>query len=173
MELDVNLLKLNLLTIPPWKLLSNVINTGEAKQLGAHFSISAQAVKNWTREPNIESNTGTGRRSFLQYIRDLFVYFREQDGDADRCHEIARYVSIHAGGVHVEIPEIDFGSDSAINQHINKILKETSEALEVTRIAWHEESPGEFRPHEKKKAIREHWEAAEAHIKIAKLIERL
>lgn len=169
----MNLIKLNLLTMPPWKLLSNVINTGEAKQLGAHFNISAQAVKNWTREPNIESNTGTGRRSFLQYIRDLFVYFREQDGDADRCHQIARYVSIHAGGVHVEIPEIDFGPDSEINQGINSILKETSEALEATRKAWHEESPGTFNNQEKKEAIREHWEAAEAHIKMAKLIERL
>lgn len=169
----MNQIKLNLLTLPPWKLLANVINLGEAKQLGAHFNLSAQAVKNWTREPNTESKTGTGRRNFLQYIRDLFVYFHEQDGDAIRCHQIARYVSIHAGGVHVEIPEIEFGDDSDISQHTNKILKETAEALEVTRIAWHEESPGQFTDKEKKEAIREHWEAAEAHIKMAKLIERL
>ncbi len=155
----------------PWEVLGALLKWGEAKRLAHFLNLTPQAVKNWTRRPNVEGPTQTGRKSFLQYFIDTISYLYEEDDSPDRAHQLGDYICAYMDSVRVSIPAPDSEPSLEALKNINNVLKESIEAVEVTRVAWFEKSPGHFDKKEKVDAIREHLEAMQAHAQMIKWIE--
>ncbi len=161
--------------LTPWRFLGVLISRGEAKFIAPYLKLHPQTITNWQNEPNTNHANASGRRSPLDHIRQLFKAFRDLDGDDERCHQIAEYVSTMAGGVHCPLPDCDDPriSDSDVTKLLSDIFKEVGEATEAVNTAWFIKSPGEFTAKEKEKVTRELMDVVRASMRGIKVIERL
>lgn len=159
----MNQLKLSLVTMRPWGFLEQTIKRGEAKYIAGYMGLSPQTITGWCREPNIQHKDATGRRSPYEHIQNMFLAFEEFDGNKDRCHVHASYVSAMAGGVHIAIPDVEH-TESSISALMSSLHKEHGESTEAFRVAWWDGEAGKMTRKDKDRAIKELYETVEANM---------
>lgn len=84
---------------------------------------------------------------------------REDDGCSDRAYPIGRYIANLLGGIFVPMPQSHKSMDSGVIKNISSVLKETGDAVEVTRKVWFDETPGRISNKERAACVAEIDEA--------------
>ena len=146
-------------TMSASEVLDTVLCRGEAQIVAQNLAVSPQYVRAWTRSAGKDKPTQTGRRNPLENIEAIVDVVIDSDGHVERARLIAQYVSHLCGGHHVPAPDLAEESFGEMLRHASVVLKETGEALEVTRAAWFDDSPGVFTRREKKICLKEVDEA--------------
>lgn len=136
-----------------------VLDRGEAKMVADSLKVSPQYVRSWTRPSNNGQPDQTGRRNPLENIEAIVDVVIENHGSSERAEPIAQYVSLLCGGHHVPAPSHIPVVAAEMLRHASKVLKETGEALECTRAAWFDESPGVLTGRESRVCLKEIDEA--------------
>lgn len=142
--------------------IDEVLERGDAQVLAARFACSPQVIRNWCREPESSgSPSATGRPSPLKRVADLIDQVTCDDGAPARAYPIGRFVAARLGGVFVPM-ESAASIDSEFFKYCSEIMRESSEAIEVARVAWCEITPGKISRREAQQIARESQEAMAA-----------
>lgn len=154
-----------------YEVLDNSLNRGDAQVLARRFSCSPQHIRALCRLPETEAEFATGRLNFLDDFRTWIEFIRERDGRLDRAYPIGDYVCNLLIGSFVPHPPFSGDIDDQLLLHLASILKETSEVVEESRVAWFENSPGKITDEERARCVREITEAIVSLLQLKQWLE--
>ena len=140
-----------------FEVMAEVLERGDAKELAHILSRSPQLIRDWQRE--VGGDLGTGRYNPLDRVRALIWMVCRDDNVPARAYPIGHYIARLLGGLFVPMPPAASNPDSQLFAYISDVLKETTEAVEVSRVAWCEKTPGRITSREAVKIKRECEEA--------------
>jgi len=127
-----------------YEIMAQVLVYGDAVELARLLSCSPELVRAWCRPPATESEfTATGKFGPLDRLRTLIAMIKDDDGNAERAYPVGQYIASLLGGVFVPTPAPK-SSDDELIQRISTVMRETAEAIELTRASWFDESPGKI-----------------------------
>lgn len=155
-----------------YEIMDAVLDRGDAVDLARRLSCSPQIVRAWCRPPETEDEYSTGRFGPLARLRTIVSMIREDDGKPDRAYPLGRYIANLLSGVFVPLPTIQAEENADLMQRVACVLKETGEAIDATRKAWFEESPGRITPREEAECLAEIDDAIAALTQLRVLINR-
>lgn len=146
---------------PAYKIMKRVLRRGDAGDLGRLLKRSADLITAWCRRPPEDDGDrlATGKFGPLDRLRTLIVMVGEDDGSFRRAYPIGHYIAKLLGGIFVPLPHHSGEPNDEILQHLSAVLKETSEAIEETRVAWFVETPGTITNEQGSRCLKEISEA--------------
>jgi len=139
-------------TKPPrdYEVFDAVLNRGDAVELAARLSVSAQLIRSWCRPPETPKEfKQTGKWSPLSRLRTIIAMIREDDGDTVRAYPFGHYLAGLLGGVFVPITKSCGHQGGDAMKNVGSILKETGEVIDSFHQAWFGESPQKISAKEK------------------------
>lgn len=154
-----------------YEVMDSVLDRGDAVELARHLSCSPQLIRGWCRAPETESEFASGKFGPLSRLRTLIAMVREDDGCSDRAYPIGRYIANLLGGIFVPMPQSQKSMDSGVIKNISSVLKETGDAVEVTRKVWFDETPGRISNKERAACVAEIDEAMVSLVHLRQWIE--
>lgn len=148
-----------------------VLQRGDSLELARLLSVSPQLVRAWCRPPETDDEFATGKFGPLARLRTLISMIRDDDRKPDRAYPIGRYIADLLSGIFVPLPDHHAIPDAGIMQEVSKVLRETGEAIEASRQAWFENTPGRISLKEGAKCLSEIDEAIVALVQLKTWIE--
>ncbi|KJS00875.1 MAG: hypothetical protein VR65_10720 [Desulfobulbaceae bacterium BRH_c16a] len=154
-----------------YEVMDMVLQRGDSGELARLLSISPQLVRAWCRSPETDDEFATGKFGPLARLRTLISMIREDDRKPDRAYPIGRYIADLLSGVFVPLPVHHPAADAGILQEVSKVLRETGDAIEASRKAWFEKTPGKITAKEHSRCAAEIDEAIVALVQLKIWIE--
>lgn len=154
-----------------YEVMNKVLDRGDAQELARRFVKSAQLVRSWCRAPETDEEIQTGKFGPLDRLRTIITLVKEDDGGADRAYPIGQYIASLLGGVFVPMPTRKKELDDELMARVSKVLKENGEAIEATRKAWYDETPGKISKKEGAVCAAEINEAIVSLVQLRDLVE--
>ncbi len=154
-----------------WEVLDGVLERGDAAELARRLSYSPQLIRAYCRPPETEDEFSTGKFNDLDRLRTLISMIIEDDGAPDRAYPIGSYLASLLQGVFVPLPTVHCEPDAEIMKKVSSVLAETGEAIEASRVAWFETTPGKISNSERAQCVAEISEAITALVQLQRWIE--
>lgn len=131
--------------IEPWRVMEHLIPRGWADAIASRLTVSPQLVRAWRREPEGSAEyESTGRLSPLDRLQRIVEYVLANDLNPSRAYPLGHHIAALLGGVFMPLPACPNGNNSAFLAYVAEVLRVTSGVVERVRVAYLEESPGEF-----------------------------
>lgn len=141
--------------LKPYEILDKLMRRGEAIALSHVFGLTPQYIRAWCRRPETEKDHATGRKSFLERLKQTITFFYDEDGSHDRGRELVRWQAEMVDSLLIPRPTFEGNTDSELVKSLANMMKETGDAIEVLRVAWYEETPGHITPDQAVSACKE------------------
>lgn len=155
-----------------YQVMDSVLKHGDAPELARLLVKSPQLVRSWCRAPETKKEFKTGKFGPLDRLRTVIALVKEKDhGKATRAFPIGRYIASLLGGVFVPMPVQQKEPDAEMMAKVSTVLKETGEAIEATRKAWFEETPGKISSKERVVCVSEINDAIVSLVQLRDFIE--
>ncbi|SHO52887.1 phage regulatory CII family protein [Desulfopila aestuarii] len=154
-----------------YEVMAAVLQHGDAVELARLLSCSPQLIRSWCRAPETEDEFSTGKFGPLDRLRTIIGMVREDDGIPDRAYPIGRYVAGLLCGVFVPMPQVAVEPDAQVMQRVSEVMLETGEAIEATRKAWFDNTPGEITNRERSICVAEIDDAIGSLVQLRRWIE--
>lgn len=146
-----------------YEVMDLVLHRGDARMLACDLGLSPSTIRAWCQVPCTEEEFGNhGRLGPLQRLDRVIDFVLAQDHRPDRAYPVGHHVARRLKGLFVPLPLPACSDDSEMLSKVCSVLKEVGQGLEVTRVAWMEESPGVITARERKKVLLELEEAMHA-----------
>ncbi len=154
-----------------YEVMDVVLRRGDAVELARLLSVSPQLVRAWCRPPETEAEFATGKFGPLARLRTMISMIREDDNAPDRAHPIGQYIANLLSGVFVPLPVTHAEPDAEMMQGVSNVLRKTGDAIEASRTAWFENTPGKITDKERSKCVTEVDEAIVSLIQLRRWID--
>ncbi len=154
-----------------WEVLDEVLKRGDAQELARRLSCSPQLIRSYCRPPETEDEFSTGKFNDLDRLRTLISMVIEDDGSPDRAFPIGSYLAGLLQGVFVPLPAACCEPDAEMMKKVSSVLAETGEAIEASRVAWFDNTPGKISNVERATCVAEISEAITALVQLQRWIE--
>ena len=154
-----------------YEVMNTVLQHGDSVELARLLSCSPQLIRAWCRAPETEDEFSTGKFGPLDRLRTIIGMIREDDGAADRAFPLGQYLAGLLGGVFVPLPNVTMEPDAQMMQRVSAVMLETAEAIEETRKAWFDNTPGEITRQERALCVAEIEQAIVALVQMKRWID--
>ncbi len=154
-----------------YEVMDLVLQRGDAVELARLLSVSPQLVRAWCRSPETEDEFSTGKFGPLARLRTLISMIRQDDQSPERAYPIGQYIANLLSGVFVPLRVSQAKPDSEMMQEVSNVLRETGDAIEASRKAWFDNTPGTITNKERSTCVTEIDEAIVALVSLRDWID--